>query len=89
MHYQQGPRGHGTRRIGGEIMTWFREQRFAWIKESVEIFGYVNRAHISKKFGISHQAASEDIREVQARWPDLMDYDLSGKRYVKRIQETP
>lgn len=65
-------------------MTWFKEQRFAWIKESVEIFGYVNRTHISKKFGISHQAASEDIREVQARWPDLMDYDLSGKRYVKR-----
>lgn len=66
-------------------MTWFTEYRFAWIKESVEIFGYVNRTHIVKKFGITATQASTDIREVQARWPDLMEYDLSGKRYVKRI----
>lgn len=66
-------------------MTWFTEYRFAWIKESVEIFGHVNRSHIIKKFGISHQQASQDLREVQHRHPDLIDYDRSGKRYVKRI----
>lgn len=69
-------------------MTWFTEQRFAWIKESVEIFGYVNRGHIVKKFGITTAQASVDIREVQARWPDLMDYDTSGKRYVKRNDQS-
>jgi len=69
-------------------MTWFTEQRFAWIKESVEIFGYVNRGHIVKKFGITAAQASVDIREVQARWPDLMDYDTSGKRYVKRNNQS-
>lgn len=67
-------------------MTWFTEQRYAWIRESVEIFGYVNRGHIVHKFGITSQQASIDIREVQARWPDLMDYDRSGKRYVKRLE---
>lgn len=68
-------------------MTWFQEQRFAWIKESVEIFGYVNRSHIVKKFGITKAQAAVDIREVKSRWPDLMEYDLTGKRYVRRVVE--
>jgi hypothetical protein len=63
-------------------MTWFVEQRIAWIKESVEIFGYVNREHVMKKFGVSTPQASVDIREVMRRWPDLMEYDTSLKRYV-------
>lgn len=65
-------------------MTWFVEQRLEWIRESVEIFGHVGRIHIMKKFDVSHSQASLDIREAQHRWPDLMDYDTSGKRYVKR-----
>jgi hypothetical protein len=68
-------------------MNWFVEQRLAWIKESLEIFGHVGRGHIIKKFGISHQQASTDLREAQSRWPDLMDYDRSGKRYVTRTKE--
>lgn len=64
-------------------MTWFVERRLEWIKESVEIFGYVNRGHIMKKFEITAAQASVDLREAQHRWPDLMDYDPSGKRYVK------
>lgn len=69
-------------------MNWFQEQRLNWIKESVDIFGYVNRHHIMKKFSISHSQASQDIREAQYRWPDLIDYDRSGKRYVKRKETT-
>lgn len=63
-------------------MTWFVEQRIAWIKESVEIFGYVSREHVMKKFGVSTPQPSVDIREVMRRWPDLMEYDTSLKRYV-------
>ena len=68
-------------------MTWFVNYRIEWIRESVEIFGYVNRGHIMQKFGISTQQASEDLRAVQHRYPELMDYDLSGKKYVKRKVE--
>lgn len=63
-------------------MTWFVEQRLAWIKESVEIWGYINREHIRKKFGVSDPQASADIAKVIARWPALMAYNKSQKQYV-------
>jgi hypothetical protein len=62
-------------------MNWFTEQRLAWIKESVEIFGAVRRENIMQKFGISTAQASLDLREVRSRWPDLIQYDLSEKAY--------
>lgn len=66
-------------------MRWFEEQRLNWIKESIEIFGHVNRSHIQKKFGVSVSQASLDLREAQHRWPDLMEYDMTGKRYVVAV----
>jgi hypothetical protein len=62
-------------------MNWFGEQRVAWIKESVEIFGSIRREHIVKKFGVSIPQASHDLRAAQERWPDLMRYDRSEKIY--------
>lgn len=62
-------------------MNWFVEQRIAWIKESLDIFGVVRREHIIKKFGISTPQASYDLREVRKRWPSAMHYDLSEKIY--------
>jgi hypothetical protein len=62
-------------------MNWFTEQRITWIKESVEIFGAINREHIMKKFGISVAQASLDLREVQSRWPSLITYNKSEKIY--------
>lgn len=64
--------------------TWYVEFRLAWIKESVEIFGTVSREYIMKKFGISAAQASVDLRELRARWPDLIEYDLSEKIYKAR-----
>jgi len=64
------------------VANWFTETRLAWIKETVEIFGFINREHIEKKFGISEPQASLDLREVQARWPDLIRYNKSAKQYV-------
>lgn len=66
------------------MSAWFVETRLAWIKESVEIFGFINREHIMKKFGISTPQASVDIREALKRWPDLMSYDKSAKQYVSQ-----
>ncbi len=65
-------------------MTWFTDQRYAWIKESLEIFGAVRREHIMKKFGVSTAQASNDLREVRSLYPDLMQYDLSEKVYKTR-----
>lgn len=63
---------------------WYVEYRLAWIKESVEIFGYINREHVTRKFGISSPQASMDIGAVLRRWPDLMTYNASAKRYELR-----
>lgn len=62
-------------------MNWFTEHRVEWIKESVEIFGAINREHIMKKFGVSVAQASLDLRKARNRWPDLIKYDLSEKVY--------
>lgn len=63
------------------MSQWFREHRLAWVKESVEIFGFINRAHLQRKFGISKPQAAADLCEVQYRWPRLMNYNASTKRY--------
>jgi hypothetical protein len=63
---------------------WFAERRYAWIKESLEIFGTIRREHVMKKFQISEAQASLDLREARSRWPDLMEYDLSEKIYKAR-----
>ena len=62
---------------------WFLEYRLAWIKESVEIFGQINRENIIRKFGLSIPQASLDIQEAIKRWPDLMTYNKSTKRYER------
>lgn len=66
------------------MSTWFVETRLAWIRESAEIFGFINREHIVRKFGVSAPQASIDLRAVQDRWPGLLAYDKSSKRYVLR-----
>lgn len=63
------------------MSNWFVEQRLAWIKESVEIFGAIRREHIMRKFGISLPQTSADLQKVLARWPELMAYNPSSKCY--------
>lgn len=62
---------------------WFLEYRLAWIKESVEIFGQINRDNIIRKFGLSTPQASLDLRAALERWPSLMTYNKSTKRYER------
>lgn len=65
------------------MSNWFQNHRLAWIKESVEIFGFIQREHIQKKFGVSVPQASADIGQVMAAWPRLMTYNKSAKRYER------
>lgn len=63
--------------------NWFSEFRLAWIKESVGIYGFINREHIARKFGLSIPQCAVDLREVQAKWPKLMTYNPTTKRYER------
>lgn len=63
--------------------NWFAERRLEWIRESVEIFGFINRAHVQRKFGISPAQAANDIGAARERWPDLISYNATAKRYER------
>ena len=34
-------------------VSWFVEQRMAWIAEMLHVYGFINRGHLMRKFGIS------------------------------------
>lgn len=63
-------------------MTWFVERRIEWIGEMLRVYGYINRCHIERMFGVSTPQASADLQEFQRRHPDAITYDPSRKRYV-------
>lgn len=67
-------------------LPWATDFRHDWIRESVLIFGAINREHIVVKFRVSIPQASTDLRETQKKWSLLMTYDKSAKRYVKMVR---
>lgn len=68
--------------LTGLDIGWFPAVRVSWIVESVRIFGFINREHVMRKFGISKPQASNDLRLVLSTYPKLMAYDSSRKAYV-------
>lgn len=62
-------------------MRYFENLRIGWIIEIVEIFGFINRDHVVKKFGVSPQIVSSDFSKVQKLHPHLMRYDANAKCY--------
>lgn len=61
--------------------NWFVRHRQDWIAEIVSIFGFINREHIEKKFGISTPQASIDLRLYQEEHPGAIEYNKTTKRY--------
>lgn len=62
--------------------TWCQRQRQDWIAETLRVFGFINRTHLQRKFGISEPQASADLRVFARAHPAAMRYDVSEKRYV-------
>lgn len=62
--------------------NWFGEHRLAWIAETLHVFGFINRRHLERKFGISTAQAAIDFAEFNKRNPTAMTYIPSEKRYV-------
>ena len=63
-------------------MNWFVERRQDWIAETLRVFGYINREHIERKFGVSTPQASADLSRFQHQNPSRIAYDKSAKRYI-------
>jgi hypothetical protein len=63
-------------------MRWFEEYRMNWIAETLRVFGFINREHLERKFGMSTPQASVDLAAFLRANPTAMTYDVSAKRYV-------
>ncbi len=61
--------------------AWFEEQRINWIAEMLDIYGFINRAHLQRKFRISTPQASLDLRNFQQVHPGKMAYSKGNKCY--------
>lgn len=62
-------------------MRWFEARRMEWIEETLRVFGFINREHLTRKFGVSTPQASMDIATFRASRPNYMAYNKSAKRY--------
>ena len=63
-------------------MSWAEDYRQEWIAETLRVFGFINREHIERKFGISQPQASNDLGRFARERPGTMIYDKSAKRYI-------
>ncbi len=66
------------------MANWCEQQRMDWIAETLRVFGFINRDHLQRKFGISQPQASKDLNAYAKAHPDAMRYNLTTKRYEKR-----
>lgn len=64
-------------------MRWFESQRIAWIYEMLHIYGFINREHVMKKFGVSKPQASKDLTHCLRHSSGSMVYNVSAKRYER------
>lgn len=55
--------------------------RQEWIAETLRVFGFINREHIERKFGISTPQASIDLAAFQKNHPSAIAYNKTTKRY--------
>ena len=63
-------------------MAWAEDYRQNWIAETLRVFGFINRIHLMRKFGISAQQAALDFAKFQTDRPGVMIYDKSLKQYM-------
>ena len=63
---------------------YYFQHRQAWIAETLRVFGFINREHIERKFGIS-TPASIDLAAFQKANPEAISYNMSAKRYESRM----
>ena len=64
------------------VERWYQKHRMEWIAETLRVFGFINREHIMRKFGLSMPQASKDLNLFMKIHPDVgMSYNIKQKRY--------
>jgi hypothetical protein len=70
-------------------VRYFERERHDWIAEMLRIYGFINREHLIRKFGVSVPQASVDLNRFRKLHPDAITYDGRAKRYVATNQPPP
>ena len=68
-------------------MPWADDYRQDWIAEALRVFGFIQRAHLERMFGISTQQASIDLNKFLRDRPGMMVYNKAAKRYEAVAQD--
>lgn len=63
-------------------MNWYAQKRQEFIRETIGIYGFINRRHIQRKFGCSNVQAGMDLTLFAKNNPNLARYDRHEKCYV-------
>lgn len=66
------------------MASWFAQHRQDWIEETLHVFGFINRLHIMRKFGVSQPQASHDLQRYIRDNPGAATYNMTTKRYEAR-----
>lgn len=59
---------------------YFKRMRVDWVKETIRIYGFINREHVMRKFDVSMPQASADLMAA-GREDAAIQYNSSTKRY--------
>lgn len=68
------------------MSSYYQMHRIDWIVDTVRIYGFINRKHIQRKFGVSTPQAALDIKRARQAHPNLMAYNTVKKRYELRVK---
>jgi hypothetical protein len=60
--------------------TYFRDERIAWIRETLRVFGGIRVIHLQRKFDVSAAQASIDLRTFREEHPKTIRKE--GRGYV-------
>jgi len=63
---------------------WYKNHRMEWIAETLRVFGFINRVHIQRKFGLSVPQASIDLRDFLKLHPNACEYNLQAKQFIRK-----
>lgn len=62
-------------------MKYSPKERQEWIAEMLRVYGFINRGHLMRMFGVSNAAAANDIRDFQKSRPQAMAYNPKVKMF--------
>lgn len=69
--------------MGVDAMNWFANHRQQWIEEMLDVYGFINRKHLTTKFGVTLMTAQQDINKFRRELKDgrKVIYNTLLKRY--------